>query len=68
MFALVLKIIPIKDKPMARKRLFLPNNPSPWTLESLHSLDDADTLHHLLTVQRLKLNETLIGVDTPLLA
>jgi 16S rRNA (uracil1498-N3)-methyltransferase len=48
---------------MARKRLFLPDNPSPWTLESLHSLDDADTLHHLLTVQRLKLTDTLACVD-----
>jgi 16S rRNA (uracil1498-N3)-methyltransferase len=48
---------------MARKRLFLPDNPSPWTLESLHSLDDADTLHHLLTVQRLKPTDTLACVD-----
>jgi 16S rRNA (uracil1498-N3)-methyltransferase len=63
MFALVLKIIPLKDTPMARKRLFLPDNPSPWTLESLHSLDDADTLHHLLTVQRLKPTDTLACVD-----
>jgi hypothetical protein len=53
---------------MARKRLFLPEAPTQWTLECLHSLDEADTLHHLITVQRLKLNETLIGVDTPLLA
>jgi 16S rRNA (uracil1498-N3)-methyltransferase len=48
---------------MARKRLFLPDNPIPWTLECLHALDEAVTLHHLLTVQRLKLTDTLACVD-----
>ena len=48
---------------MARKRLFLPDNPSPWTLECLHALDEADTLHHLITVQRLKPTDTLACVD-----
>jgi 16S rRNA (uracil1498-N3)-methyltransferase len=48
---------------MARKRLFLPETPIPWTLESLHALDEADTLHHLITVQRLKPTDTLACVD-----
>lgn len=49
------------------KRLFLPSQTpeeTPWSLQDQWRITDADTLHHLLTVQRLKLNETLIGVDT----
>ena len=48
---------------MARKRLFLPDAPHRWTVDTLHSLDDADTLHHLLTVQRLKVTDTLACID-----
>jgi 16S rRNA (uracil1498-N3)-methyltransferase len=49
------------------KRLFLPlqaPHETPWQLQAQWRITDADTLHHLLTVQRLKVNETLVGVDT----
>jgi 16S rRNA (uracil1498-N3)-methyltransferase len=45
------------------RRLFLPDGA--WSMEetSWH-VDDADTLHHLRTVQRVKAGDTVIALDT----
>ncbi|XVJ51210.1 MAG: 16S rRNA (uracil(1498)-N(3))-methyltransferase [Vampirovibrio sp.] len=45
------------------KRLFLPSSSLPWQTQDTWVLEDAETLHHLVSVQRLKRYDTVVAVD-----
>jgi 16S rRNA (uracil1498-N3)-methyltransferase len=46
------------------KRLFLPNRSTPWMLNNAPwIIDDPETVHHLVNVQRLKIGDVVKAVD-----